>query len=227
MDHIPHNDKSNPDKDNENSFTKYNISLLIPNVDCPSCSLQLLYIMTDKTTSCNIPVCRYNELDTACKGSTDLNTDPCLGAPNGNVCIDSNECFSNCMFNHYWLYFNQFYLCLDHSCADIIIKGVKPIKDFDLVDRIPSIWPYKNKTNGYYSKESANWENGWLKGIPSNFTKIYPKNRVDSYNSKTMCKYSSLNEVNIWLLINIRDYGSCSNAVNCIILIDYFLLLSV
>ena len=101
LDHIPHNDKSNPDKDNENSFTKYNISLLIPNVDCPSCSLQLLYIMTDKTTSCNIPVCRYNELDTACKGSTDLNTDPCLGAPNGNVCIDSNECFSNCMFNHY------------------------------------------------------------------------------------------------------------------------------
>lgn len=49
LDHIPHNDQSSPDNKDESSFQPYKMTVYIPDIDCKKCSLQLLYVMTDKT----------------------------------------------------------------------------------------------------------------------------------------------------------------------------------
>lgn len=96
LDHIPHNDESHPIPYFEKSYVLYKISINIPDVKCDQCSLQLLYVMTDKTINCGIETCYYNPADAACKGSTDPDADTCFGAPNNNVCAQEGECFSNC-----------------------------------------------------------------------------------------------------------------------------------
>lgn len=62
LDHIPHNDKSAPDRNDESTYVPYKISVNIPDIQCDKCSLQLLYVMTDKTVKCGTPVCYYNQL---------------------------------------------------------------------------------------------------------------------------------------------------------------------
>lgn len=103
LDHIPHNEESHPDYTNEASYVEYKMSVNIPNVKCDKCSLQLLYVMTDKSVKCGIPTCYYNPDDAACKGSTDPNAATCPGAPNSQVCVAEGECFSNCKYlpHHY------------------------------------------------------------------------------------------------------------------------------
>lgn len=96
LDHIPHNDASKPTYSNENTYVPYRMSVFVPDVKCEKCSLQFLYVMTDKTTNCGIPSCYYNPNDAACKGSIYTDAATCKGAPNDNVCVQVNECFSNC-----------------------------------------------------------------------------------------------------------------------------------
>lgn len=96
LDHIPHDDASSPNYMFEKTYQQYKMSVYIPNVKCDKCSIQLLYIMSDKTTKCGIESCYYNPSDSACKGSTDPDAETCAGAPNDNVCVQANECFSNC-----------------------------------------------------------------------------------------------------------------------------------
>ena len=96
LDHIPHFEGASPILGVESTYTPYYMSVNIPNVKCDKCSLQLLYVMTDKSVKCNIPTCYYNPLDAACKGSTSATAATCAGAPNSNVCVQENECFSNC-----------------------------------------------------------------------------------------------------------------------------------
>jgi len=98
LDHIPHNDESNPVPYVEKSYVEYKISVEIPDIKCDKCSLQLLYIMTDKSVKCGIDVCYYNPYDAACKGSTDEKKPTCFGAPNNNPCKNENVCFSNCKY---------------------------------------------------------------------------------------------------------------------------------
>eukprot|EP01036_Dinobryon_divergens_P032857 gene32857-42536_t len=155
LDHIPHNDDSAPDSNNESTYTPYKMSVFVPDVLCSKCSLQLLYLMTDKTTNCGIDTCFYNPADAACKGSTNEKKVKCLGAPNSNVCVEENECFSNY-----------------HSCTDVIITGTQPITSFSM-DSQPLSWPYKNITMQYYRSESSKWSNGWLQNLPTEFTTDY------------------------------------------------------
>ena len=96
LDHIPHNDATNPDENSEASYAPYRMSIYIPDVNCPKCVLQLLYPMTDKSTKCGIQTCFYNPDDTACKGSTSASAPTCSGAPSESLCHTENECFSNC-----------------------------------------------------------------------------------------------------------------------------------
>lgn len=152
LDHIPHNDKSAPNYNIEASYVPYKISVNIPDVQCEKCSLQLLYVMTDKTVKCGTPVCYYNPDDAACKGSTDPNAATCAGAPNSQVCVAEGECFSNY-----------------HSCADVKITGSQPLSAFPL-DSQPADWPYNSLRMQYYGAEVSEWSNGWLSGIPSNYT---------------------------------------------------------
>ena len=98
LDHIPHNDASSPHSQVESSYTQYKMSIYVPDVDCKKCSLQFLYIMTDKSNICGIPECYYNPLDSACKGSTDPNAKTCYGAPNDTPCVQEDECYSNCKY---------------------------------------------------------------------------------------------------------------------------------
>jgi hypothetical protein len=98
LDHIPHDDASSPNMNIEQTYQDYKLSVFVPNVKCDKCSLQLLYVMTDKSTRCGMETCYYNPDDAACKGSTDPNAATCAGAPNDQVCVQENECFSNCSF---------------------------------------------------------------------------------------------------------------------------------
>ena len=51
LDHIPHNDCCQPDFFNETSYTKYVLTIEIPNIKCERCSLHLSNPMTDKIGS--------------------------------------------------------------------------------------------------------------------------------------------------------------------------------
>jgi len=150
LDHIPHWDSSKPSMMDESSYVPYKMSVYIPNVNCTQCSLQLLYIMTDKTNLCGVPSCTYYTNDSACSGHTD-NSIACFGAPNNNPCRLKNTCFSNY-----------------HSCTDCRILGQHKLDNFQYT--IPVQWPLSNLTNGVYKLEESNWVDGWLSSIPVEFT---------------------------------------------------------
>ena len=176
LDHIPHNDKSSPIYDVERTYQLYQMSVNIPDIKCDKCSLQLLYVMTDKSVRCGIETCYYNPADAACKGSTDPAASTCAGAPNDNVCVQANECFSNCK---YYLFIVQMIvltenMCffVDHSCTDVTISGANAFEKYAF-DSQPEDWPFKTKTTSYYGAEVATWSDSWLQGIPSNFTTTY------------------------------------------------------
>jgi len=159
LDHIPHNENPNPVPIArvEKTYAQYHISVNVPDVKCDKCSLQLLYVMTDKTVKCGVETCYYNPDDAACKGSTDPEAATCAGAPNDAVCTAEGECFSNY-----------------HSCTDVVITGQYPLSSFAM-DSQPVDWPYKSMEMQYYGAEVGEWsEAGWLSGIPSNYTTTYP-----------------------------------------------------
>lgn len=156
LDHIPHNDASTPTPGVETSYTRYSMSVEIPDIKCDKCSLQFLYFMTEKTAACGIPTCFYNADDSACKGSTDPDAATCGGAPNSDVCVQEGECFSNY-----------------HSCADITISGTESLDSFEF-DGQPADWPFKSEKMLYYTAESGEWTDGLLQGVPSNFTTPFP-----------------------------------------------------
>lgn len=105
LDHIPHNDAAAPFPNNETSYAPYKISVFVPDINCHKCSIQLLYVMTDKSTACGMNSCKYYPNNSACKGSTDPASKTCPGAPNSDVCGKAHTCFSNCKFKlAFWLF---------------------------------------------------------------------------------------------------------------------------
>ena len=148
-------DAAAPTPNLEKTYVEYKMSVNIPDVNCTQCSLQLLYVMTDKTVKCGTKTCYYNPDDSACKGSTDPDAETCAGAPNDDICEQENECFSNY-----------------HTCTDIVVTGDQPITNF-AYDSQPSDWPYKDMQMQYYTLESADWFNGWLEGIPQEYVTDY------------------------------------------------------
>ena len=174
LDHIPHNDAANPDrnvctffppflipissfhsKQVESSYEPYYISVNIPDVSCSKCSLQLLYVMTDKTTKCGVETCFYNPADSACSGHTSASEGTCAGAPTNTPCTAEDLCF-----------------CNYHSCADVSISGRVPLAQATFGQ--PQDWPYATMQEGYYGTEAADWSNGWLaEAVPSNYTTYF------------------------------------------------------
>ena len=157
LDHIPHNQNSKPILNVEKTYTPYKMSINVPDIKCEKCSLQFLYVMTDKSVACGLESCYYNPDDAACKGSTDPNAETCTGAPNDNVCVQEGECFSNY-----------------HSCTDVNILGSIPYTQFPQ-DSQPADWPYNaaHMKMQYYGAETGPWSDTWLQGLPSNYTTVY------------------------------------------------------
>lgn len=155
LDHIPHDDGAKPTPYIEKTYQEYKISINIPDISCKNCTLQLLYIMTDKSVNCGVETCFYNPEDSACKGSTDPSAATCAGAPNDDVCAQEGECFSNY-----------------HSCTDVVITGRKPLSEFALNGQ-PKDWPYSTVQMQHYTLEAATWAGGWLQGVPVNYTTQY------------------------------------------------------
>jgi len=158
LDHIPHNDNSNPVSHIESTYFTYQISVNIPDIKCDKCSLQFLYLMTDKNVNCGqIPPYYYDPSDASCKGSTDPTVKNCAGAPNDTPCKHDNVMFSNY-----------------HSCSDVTISGINSIDKFSF-DSQPSDWPYKYLAVSNYGTETGTWSDaGWLQGVPSNYTTTFP-----------------------------------------------------
>ena len=154
LDHIPHDDSAKATPYIEGSYQPYHITVTIPDVKCEKCVLQLVYFMTDKTTKCGVDVCTYYPQDSACSGHTDAAAGKCFGAPNDIPCEKADACFSNY-----------------HTCTDVAIEGVKSFVDFEM-DLQPATWPWKNLTMGRYGLEDAEWEGGWLKDVPKEFTSL-------------------------------------------------------
>jgi hypothetical protein len=158
LDHIPHNQNTQPVLGVEKTYAPYKMSINVPDIQCDKCTLQFLYVMTDKSVGCGIPTCYYNPDDAACKGSTDPAAPTCTGAPNDNVCVQENECFSNY-----------------HSCSDVVLTGSIPHTQF-AQDSQPEDWPYNSKhmTMQYYGAEIGDWSaDAWLQGLPANYTTQY------------------------------------------------------
>eukprot|EP00128_Syssomonas_multiformis_P018513 Colp12_sorted_trinity150504_noHs@27102 len=151
LDHIPHNDNAKPIPAIEFSYVKYRVSVFIPDVKCDRCTIQLLYIMTDKTVKCNIPTCTYYADDSMCSGHTD-NSPACAGVPSdAPPCKRENTCFSNY-----------------HSCFDVAINGAQSLLNNNYTQ--PANWPFAKAKSGVYGAEVGTWKNGWLQGVPAEFT---------------------------------------------------------
>ena len=56
LDHIPHDDKSAPDYENEATYHRFHITVNIPDVSCEACSLHLSNPMTDKIGDAGSPL---------------------------------------------------------------------------------------------------------------------------------------------------------------------------
>lgn len=155
LDHIPHNDAAKTTM-KESNYTPYKMTIEIPDVMCCSCSLQLLFIMTDKTTGCGLEYCTYYANDDNCIGHTTTTEGICAGAvPTSGPCKHDDTCFS-----------------VYHSCIDIHIQGSIPLEDFGGGDLQPSDWKYNKNTNKNYTSEKGIWKNGLLQDIPEHYRKI-------------------------------------------------------
>jgi hypothetical protein len=75
LDHIPHNDKSDPTNSVESTYTLYSMTIVIPDVQCNQCSLHLVNPMTDKIGADGAP---------AGKGCTDPKGTCSYKCPNQN-----------------------------------------------------------------------------------------------------------------------------------------------
>lgn len=142
--------------------------------------------MTDKSTKCGMELCTYYAEDSACSGQTDASQPTCFGAPNDVPCQRPFTCFSNyhtCVrpcsgpavpaiqYTHTRTSSPHPSNLDKNSCTDISIAGARDIAEFEL-DQQPEGWPYKKLPASQYGAEAAEWEGGWLKGIPSNFTTV-------------------------------------------------------
>lgn len=162
LDHIPHNDEVKTTMI-ESKYTPYQMTIDIPDVMCCECSLQLLFIMTDKTTGCGLEFCNYYPEDDNCIGHTTSTEGICTGAvPTSGPCKYDDTCFS-----------------VYHSCVDIHINGKTPMEEFTGGDLQPSDWKYKENSNKNYTKENSEWKDGWLQNIPDHYTK---KTEIDLCN---------------------------------------------
>ena len=47
LDHVPHDENSNPKKSDETTYHRSSITLWIPDIQCDRCNLQLITYMTD------------------------------------------------------------------------------------------------------------------------------------------------------------------------------------
>jgi len=66
LDHIPHNDNNKPVYGDESTYTKTFVTIMIPDVYCERCSLQLINPMTDKLPSAGMTNCTYDPTCTNC-----------------------------------------------------------------------------------------------------------------------------------------------------------------
>lgn len=153
LDHIPHDDSTKTTM-REHFYTPYKMTIDIPDVQCDECSLQLLFVMTDKTTNCGTEFCNYYADDDNCIGHTDPNEGVCTGAvPTSGPCKNADTCFS-----------------VYHSCIDVKLSGSVPLDSFQGGDIQPSDWPYKANSNANYTSEATEWDNNWIVGVPDHFT---------------------------------------------------------
>eukprot|EP00002_Diphylleia_rotans_P016976 TRINITY_DN329_c0_g1_i1.p1 TRINITY_DN329_c0_g1~~TRINITY_DN329_c0_g1_i1.p1 ORF type:complete len:240 (-),score=21.18 TRINITY_DN329_c0_g1_i1:308-1027(-) len=67
LNHIPHDDTNAPVFGNERTYTRSRISVLIPDVRCDRCALQLVNPMTDKLPQLGLQNCTYDATCTTCQ----------------------------------------------------------------------------------------------------------------------------------------------------------------
>lgn len=153
LDHIPHNDVAKTTM-MERKYTPYQMTLDMPDVDCKECSLQLLFIMTDKTVGCGLEYCNYYADDDNCIGHTTTDEGICTGAvPTSGVCKNEDTCFS-----------------VYHSCIDVELLGKQSLDKVN-PNLQPDDWTYRENSNKNYTSEKASWKDGWLQDIPEHYTK--------------------------------------------------------
>jgi hypothetical protein len=149
LDHIPHNDASTADFDNETRFQPYRITVFIPDVACARCSLQLVAVMTDDTIGCGVPTCAYYSDDSSCSGWSPATPDCGAPPPDAVPCKRPATCYTSY-----------------HSCADVSINGSIPIDSTAGTQAFmqPSSWPHAfAPQSAGYGYENATWSSThWL-----------------------------------------------------------------
>ena len=163
LDHIPHMDAFFEDEGvprptiaDEGTWATYVFEIDIPDVKCERCTLQLLYVMSDKSGKrCGFEPCEYDPAQTECapdKSSVDdAFVDACAFTESPLPTCDGRRCFSNY-----------------HSCADVSITGTGDRAS--LVCAQPEGWAYRAMPAArYFGNETAAW-NVLDAGNPPTFT---------------------------------------------------------
>lgn len=146
-----------PTLDDTGTWATYVFDIVIPDVKCDRCTLQLLYVMSDKSGKrCGFEPCEYDASQTECAPDAmnvpDAFIDTCKYTESDALpSCDGRRCFSNY-----------------HSCADVTITGVGDRAS--LVCEQPAGWAYSSlPPSKYFGNETAEW-NILDSGNPPTFT---------------------------------------------------------
>jgi hypothetical protein len=139
LDHIPHNDKTDPTYFNESTYGLYTLTIEIPDVSCERCSLHIANPMTDKFSS--------------------------SGAPLGIGCTDPNgtcgtSVYHSCTF--------PIKITGRTPRKDFSCPNTNPT-DWPTQWKGDNDIAVDATTRGVYRRESGEWQNGFLMDVPSRY----------------------------------------------------------
>jgi hypothetical protein len=139
LDHIPHNDLTNPIYFNESTYGLYTLTIDIPDVSCERCSLHIANPMTDKFSS--------------------------AGTPTGIGCTDPN---GTCGTSVYHSCTVPIQITGRTPRKDFVCPTTNP-SDWPTQWKGDNGVAVDATTRGVYRRESGVWKNGFLMDVPSHY----------------------------------------------------------
>jgi len=153
LDHVPHNPDSSPSYSDESTWTLYNITVVIPDVDCEKCSLHLSNPMTDK-----IGDAKYYDGEGCC----DPGADDCSSTTSPAQC---SSVYHSCTVP---LRINGTTPRSEYVCPGLPSDWPATFTGTSNPDTDPP--PAVDVTTpGVYRQESSTWSDGQLQTVPGRY----------------------------------------------------------
>ena len=145
LDHIPHNDNTNPNFLNETTYELYSLTIDIPDVSCERCSLQIVNPMTDKIGT--------------------------RGAPNGEGCTYPGFCGGVDVYHSCTV---PIKITGTTPRRDYICPNINP-SDWPKSWKGDNNLPVNATKRLEYRRESGSWKDSFLLDVPDRYRQIYKK----------------------------------------------------